>query len=70
MSQTRRYKMPKVRMLHLSEKLHANSIKVASLCVPPRSSKDSIDDMMASIMDVKTVPEGLSESIAESPTVA
>lgn len=70
MSPTSRYKMPKVRMLHLLEELHANSIEVASLCVPPKSSAASIDGMMASIMDLKASPEGLSASIAESPTGA
>ncbi len=57
-------------MLHLLEELHDNSIEVASLCVPPRSSKDSIKGMLASIMDVKNLPEGLPESITESPTGA
>ncbi len=70
MSPTSRYRLPKVRLLHLLEELHANSIEVASLCVPPKSSKVNIEGMMESIMDMKTVPVDLSKSIAESPTGA
>jgi peptide subunit release factor 1 (eRF1) len=70
MSPTKRYKLPKVRLLLLLEELRANSIEIASLCVPPKSSKSGIEGMLESIMDMKTAPEDLSKLIAESPTGA
>ena len=70
MSSPSRYKLPKVRLLHLLEELKANSVEVASLCIPPKSSKTSVEGMMESILDMKTVPEDLSELIAASPTGA
>ncbi len=68
MSSVRRYNLTKVRLLHLLEELKANSIEVGSLCVPPGSSKTNIEGMMKTILDMKTVPEDLSNSIAESRT--
>jgi peptide subunit release factor 1 (eRF1) len=70
MSSTTRYKMPKVKLLHLLEELKANSVKVASLCIPPKSSKISIQGMMESTLDMNTIPGDLSELIAASPTGA
>jgi hypothetical protein len=63
-----RYKLTKPRMLHWLEELKANSIEVGSLCVPPKSSKANIEGMMGNILDIGTVPEDLSKSLAESPT--
>ena len=62
-----RHKMSKVRLLHLLD-VKANSVEIASLCVPPKCSKASIEDMMGSVMDVKTAPKDLCESIAASAT--
>jgi peptide subunit release factor 1 (eRF1) len=70
MSSAIRYNLTKARLLHLLEKLKANSIEVGSLCVPPGSSKTNIEGMMETIMDMKTVPEDLSTSIAASQTGA
>ena len=70
MSPATRYKLPKARLLHLLEELKANSIEVASMCVPPKSSKARIEETMASILDMKTVPGDLAESMAGSPTGA
>jgi peptide subunit release factor 1 (eRF1) len=63
-----RYKLSKVRMLHLLEDLKANSIEVASLCIPPRSSKVKVEGLMATILDLKSLPEDVSTSMLESPT--
>ena len=65
-----RYKLPKVRLLHLLDELKANSIEMASMCVPPKTSKASIEEMMESVLDMKTVPGNLAESMASSPTGA
>jgi peptide subunit release factor 1 (eRF1) len=70
MSDASRYRLPKVRLLHLLEELKANSIEVASLCIPPKCSETTIKRMMESILDMKTVPGDLYDSIAESPTGA
>jgi peptide subunit release factor 1 (eRF1) len=65
-----RYKLSKVRMLHLLEDLKANSIEVASLCIPPKSSKVNVENLMATILDLKSLPEDVSTSMLESPTGA
>jgi hypothetical protein len=65
-----RYKLSKVRMLHLLEELKASSIEVGSLCLPPRSSKVNIEGLLETMADLTTFPEGLSEAIAGSPTGA
>jgi peptide subunit release factor 1 (eRF1) len=65
-----RYKLSKTRLLHLLDELKANSIEVASLCIPPTSSRTDIEHMMESIVNIKTVPEDISKSVAESPTGA
>jgi peptide chain release factor subunit 1 len=70
MSSPNRYKMPKVKLLHLLGELKANSVKAASLCIPPKSSRASIEGMMESVLDMKSVPADLSELIAASPTGA
>jgi hypothetical protein len=63
-----RYNLTKIRLLHLLEELKANSIEFATLCVPPQSSETNIKGMMETVLDIKTIPEDLSSSIAESPT--
>lgn len=63
-----RYNFTRARLLHLLEGLEANSIEVGSLYVPPGSSKTHIEGLMETILDMKTVPENLSRSIAESRT--
>ncbi len=65
-----RYKLNKVRMLHLLEELKANSIEIASLCIPPKSSKLNIEGLMETILDLKSLPEDVSSSMVESPTGA
>ena len=64
----RRYSLTKVKLLHLLTELKANSSEVSSLCLPPGSSKATIEGMIATILDMKTVPEDLLGSIAESRT--
>jgi len=61
-----RYKLSKVRMLHLLEELKANSIEVGSLCIPSNSSRTNVEGLMETILDLKTMPEDISKSIAES----
>jgi len=70
MLSAKRYSLTKVRLLHLLMELKANSIEVGSLCVPPKASEPKIEEMMATILDMKTVPEDLSGLIAESQTGA
>jgi len=57
-------------MLHLLEDLKANSIEVASLCIPPKSSRVKVEGLMATILDLKSLPEDVSTSMLESPTGA
>lgn len=64
------YNLTRVKLLHLLEELKANSIEVGSLCVPPGSSRTSIETMMETIVDMKTAPEDLAGSIAGSRTGA
>lgn len=70
MSPASRHKLPKARLLHLLEELKANSLGVASLYVPPESSKTKIEGVMESILDMKTLPEDLAETMAASATGA
>lgn len=63
-----RYTLTKVKLLLLLEKLKANPIEVGTLCVPPRSSKTNIEELMETVLDMETVPQDLSSSMAESPT--
>jgi len=70
MLSAKRYDMTKERLLHLLLDLKANSVDVASMCVPPKSSKTNIENIMATILDMKTVPNDLSASIAGSQTGA
>ena len=70
MSSSNRYTMPKIRLLHLLEELHAESVDVASLCIPAGSSKEETEGMLESVVDLKSAPQDLSKSIADSPTGA
>jgi peptide subunit release factor 1 (eRF1) len=63
-----RYNLAKTRLLHLLGELKANSVEVGTLCIPPGSSKTSIEGMMQEALDMKTVPEDLSVTIAKSNT--
>jgi peptide subunit release factor 1 (eRF1) len=63
-----RYSLSKPRMLHLLEELKANSIEVGSLCVQPGTSQRDIEGMMETILDIKSVPNDLASSMAQSET--
>jgi peptide subunit release factor 1 (eRF1) len=63
-----RHSLTKARLLHLLLELRTNSADVMSLYVPPKTSKTNIEGMISSVWDMKTFPEGLSVSIAESET--
>ena len=65
-----RYRLSKVRLLHLLEELKANSIEAGSLCVQPGSSKTDIEGMIETIAGMKNVPEDLPRLIMESATGA
>ncbi len=65
-----RYKLTKVRTLHLLEELKANSIEIGSLCIPPKYSKVDIEGLMENIVEKENIPEDISKSVAESPTGA
>lgn len=65
-----RYKLTKIRLLHLLDELKANSIEIGSLCVPPKSSKIAIEGLMQTIADMETMPEDISKHIADSQTGA
>ena len=65
-----RYKLSKVRLLHLLEELKASSIEMASLCVPPRSPDVNTRGLVETIADSDDIPEDLIRSMAESPTGA
>ncbi|MBI2850915.1 MAG: hypothetical protein HYX80_07755 [Chloroflexi bacterium] len=70
MPSAKRYDLTRARLLRLLEELKANSIEVASLCVPTGSSRKDIEAMMQMVPDMKTVPEDLAGTIAESRTGA
>jgi len=65
-----RYKLTKARLLRLLDELKKNSIEVASLCVPPKSSKKNVDSLIAQVEEMSGLPEDISKSIADSPTGA
>jgi hypothetical protein len=65
-----RYQLSKPRLLLLLDELKANSIEVASLCVPPKSSKTNIENLMETIIEMSGLPEDISKTIANSPTGA
>jgi len=54
----------------LLEELKAHSAEVASLCIPPNSSRINIEGMLETIADLNTLPEDLSRTIADSSTGA
>jgi peptide subunit release factor 1 (eRF1) len=63
-----RYKLNKPRLLHLLQELKADSIQVASLCLPPTSSKTNIQGLLKTILDLKSLPEDVISNAAGSPT--
>jgi hypothetical protein len=64
------YKLSKVSMIHLLDELKDNSIQVASLCIPPGSSKVNVSGMLETLADTSTIKEDISEYIINSPTGA
>jgi peptide subunit release factor 1 (eRF1) len=70
MSSAVRYKLTKPRLIRLLDELKANSIEVASLCVPPKSSKINVESLMKTIIEMSGLPEDISKSIADSRTGA
>jgi peptide subunit release factor 1 (eRF1) len=64
------YKLSKPRMLRLLEEFKANSIEIASLCVPPARSRLDVEGLLESILDLEKVPEDIARYMAESPTGA
>ena len=65
-----RHKLSRVRLLRLLEEIKANSIEVASLYVPPNSSKAAVERLMESLLDMETFPTDLADSLSASPTGA
>lgn len=65
-----RYKLSKVSMLHLLDELKDNSIQVASLCIPPGSSKSNVAGMMETLVDTSGISEDIVEYITQSATGA
>ena len=70
MLSARRYTLTRPRLLRFLDELKANSIEVASLCVPPKSSKTNIQGLMETIMETNGLPEDIAKSMADSPTGA
>jgi hypothetical protein len=68
LSSVRRYNLSKARLLHLLEELKAASIEVGSVCIPPGFSQTNIESMMETVLDMRTIPENLSNSLAASQT--
>ena len=62
------YSLSKVRLLHLLGELKANSIETGTLCIPAGSAGTNLEAMIATALNVKTVPVELSKSLAESKT--
>lgn len=65
-----RYKLSKIRLLHLLEELKANSIEVGSLCLPPKSSPANVEKLLEPLVDAKTMHRDIAKSIAGSATGA
>jgi peptide subunit release factor 1 (eRF1) len=63
-----RYKLSKVRTIHLLDDLKGNSLEIGSLCVPPHYSLHDVEALIANIADVENVPDDVAKSISESPT--
>jgi hypothetical protein len=67
---TIRSQMTKPRLLRLLEELDAVSGQTSSFCLPPNSSKNNIEDLLGTFLDVKQLPGDISKLIAESSTGA
>lgn len=65
-----RYKLNRIKMLHLLEELKADSIEVASLCVPPRLPSINIEGMLETVLEAEQLPGDVAKTMAESPTGA
>ena len=65
-----RYRLSRTGVLRLLEKLKADSAETASFCVTPGSPKTVVEGILETILDINTLPEGLSDSISKSPTGA
>jgi hypothetical protein len=63
-----RYTMSKVKMLHLLEEMKESSIETGSLCVPPKSSLQKIEEMIEAVGDTKYMPKELPLMLTESST--
>lgn len=68
MLSARRYTLTRVRLLHFLEDLKADSVNAGSICVPLGSSEINIGSNFKKVFDIKTIPEDLPRSIAQSPT--
>ncbi len=64
------YKLSRVGLLHLLEKILAGSKGTASLCIPPDYSKLEAEGLLETLLDLGTLPDGLTRHIIESPTGA
>jgi peptide subunit release factor 1 (eRF1) len=67
---TARYKLSKIRLLHLLEELKSNSIEVGSLCMPPKSSLAAVKNALEKLVDNKSLHQDIAGDVAESPTGA
>jgi hypothetical protein len=65
-----RYKLSKIRLLHLLEELKSNSIETGSLCLPPKSSPAGIKKALEILVDNKSLHQDIAAAAAESPTGA
>lgn len=65
-----RYKLSKIRLLHLLEQLKSNSIEVGSLCLPPKPSLTVVNNALEILVDNKALHQDIAAAAAESPTGA
>jgi peptide subunit release factor 1 (eRF1) len=64
------YRLSKVGLLHLLEKILEGSNGTASLCIPPHLSRVEAEGLIETVLDLGTLPEDLSKNMIESPTGA
>jgi len=62
------YRLNRARMQHLLEELQTFSMEVASLCIPPGSSKIVIEGLLETILELNKLPDNFSKLISDSPT--
>jgi peptide subunit release factor 1 (eRF1) len=65
-----RYKLSRIRLLHLLKELKSNSIEVGSLCLPPRPSPAGVKNVLEELVDTKSLHQDIANSVVESPTGA